>query len=196
MRNKVYIIILVTCLFSCGLPYNKKTQFDTNDLLWLNAYNSGDTIYFSNNKDIDTLIITNKTINNPRNTFIFDLENNDWMEGNHKYYANADYEYKLYHNEVFDGILMVMQKIPEQKSAIISFSFGGWYSNELLLDNITSYIINNKKYEDCIIVNYTNSHPGKYQKILDLDFLIWCKSKGLISYKLKDEDIYIKKDLY
>lgn len=197
MKYIVYIITIMifSSLKSCGLPYCKKTQFDNNDLEWMSAYDINDTVLFTNTSDVDTLIVTNKTINNPRNTNIFDIECGcNWLEGDNEYNANAGYDYKLYHsNETFVGILTVLQKKTEKESPTISFSFGGWYSDDISTDSLTNYQLNNHRLNDCIIINNSNAHMGRHQKVINLDYFVWSKSKGLIAYKLKNGEIYLLK---
>ena len=85
---------------SCGLPYCKKTPFSNNDLDWMKPYTVGDTLVFFNRENIefDTLIVTKKTINNPTNKNIFDMEGCNWMEGDNEYKANAEYQIEAYHS--------------------------------------------------------------------------------------------------
>ena len=188
------LIILITSftLATCGLPYCEKTQLNESELQWANVYNNTDTIYFLSRQSIDTLYITKKTINNPRNTFIFDLEQGwSWLEGNNTYYANASLEYTLHHSDsTYQGVLMVLQKNGKKSSPTISFGFGGWYSNEITTDSLRHCVLNNNSFDDCIIINHSNVHAGKHQDILDLDYFIWSKSNGLIEYKLKDGEIF------
>ena len=188
------LIILITSftLATCGLPYCEKTQLNESELQWANVYNNTDTIYFLSRQSIDTLYITKKTINNPRNTFIFDLEQGwTWLEGNNTYYANASLEYNLHHSDsTYQGVLMVLQKNKKKSSPTISFGFGGWYSNEITTDSLKHYVLNNNSFDDCIIINHSNVHAGKHQDILDFDYFIWSKSNGLIEYKLKNGEIF------
>ena len=201
MKYIVYIIFSITIfssLQSCGLPYCKKTQFDKNDLERKSAYEINDTVLFTSTSDVDTFIVTSKTINNPQNTFIFDLEQGwAWLEGNNTYYATASLEYKLYHSkDTFSGVLMVLKKIAEEKSPLISFSFGGWYSDDMTTDSLANYQLNNHILDDCIIINHSNAHKGKHQKTINLDYFICSKSKGLIEYKLKNGDVYKRHKLF
>ena len=77
--SKVWTALILSILMavsSCGLPYCKKTPFSNNDLDWMKPYSVGDTLIFFNRENIefDTLIVTKKTINNPTNKNIFDME--------------------------------------------------------------------------------------------------------------------------
>lgn len=200
MRPYIFNISILLCLImtACGLPYNIKTQFNDNELQWINIYNDNDYLLFSSEWSIDTVYIEKKTINNPRNTFIFDLEQGwAWLEGNNTYYATASLEYKLYHSkDTFCGVLMVLKKIAEEKSPLISFSFGGWYSDDMTTDSLANYQLNNHILDDCIIINHSNAHKGKHQKTINLDYFIWSKSKGLIEYKLKNGNVYKRHKLF
>ena len=45
---------------ACGLPYNIKTQFNDNELQWINIYNDNDYLLFSSEWSIDTVYIEKK----------------------------------------------------------------------------------------------------------------------------------------
>lgn len=195
MKYIVYIIFSITIfssLQSCGLPYCKKTQFDKNDLEWMSAYEINDTVLFTSTSDVDTFIVTSKTINNPRNTFIFDLEQGgSWLEGNNEYKANADYEFKLYHNGSIYRCAFLISKESSDLNAFYRISFAGNYIPSYLKNfRFNEFNINDKIYSDCIYLKSTLFHPALHQSVLNIDYLIWSKSKGLIEYKLKNGNIY------
>ncbi len=195
MKNIFYIIvsiIIFISLKSCGLPYCKKTQFDKIDLEWMNAYDINDTVCFISKFDVDTFIVTSKTINNPTNTNIFYIEDGcNWMEGDNDYKANADYEFSLYHNGSKYRCAFILIKESCDSNAFCRFSFAGNYLSSFIKNfSFNKVHINNHIYPDCIYLDSTLFHSGRYQLVLNIDYLIWSKSKGLIEYKLKNGNIY------
>lgn len=179
---KLLIPFVILCCLSC--VYSKITHLNDDDLLWLQVYEEGDTILFQSSENlIDTLIITNKTIHNSVSPF-------RTSEASSQYIANGSIDYKLIHqNDVFEGILMLIEKDNEDRPVSISFSFCGLYSDTFKAD-IRSLIVNGETLDDCIIINKTRAHQGENQKILGIKEIVWSKSRGIIRYETK-EDTYI-----
>jgi hypothetical protein len=153
---------------------------NNNDLRWLQSYNKGDTVFFHSGENfIDTLIITNINIHNSRLPFVKN-------EASTEYIANGSYEYQIYHKgDTFKGILLLIEKEYEDKPVILSFSFGGLYSDRKQFET-TSLSENGEILDDCIIINKENSHEGMNQKQMDIKEFIWSKSKGLLEFSTKD----------
>lgn len=170
--------ILLSCVISC--VYLKHTHMNNDDLRWLKSYNKGDTVLFHSNEDnIDTLIITNINIHNSLWPFV---EN----EASTEYIANGSYEYQLHHKgNTFDGILLLIKKEYENEPVILSFSFGGLYSDRIQFET-TALSENGEIIDDCIIINKENSHEGKYQKLIGIKDFIWSRSQGLLEFSTKD----------
>lgn len=109
----VFLLSIPLLLYSCGLPYCKKVLFSKRDLAWMVPYSIGDTIVFRciETSDIDTLIVTNKIVNNPSNSNPFCLEGCNWMEGDNEYKANAEYQFKaIHHGEIYDCLFILEKK--------------------------------------------------------------------------------------
>lgn len=178
-KKRLYLIFILICITSC--VYTKITHLSNEDLKWLSAYEKGDTVCFiSHNCGIDTLFITDKEINNSNFPFI---EN----EASFEYTANGSYTYKMIHKgEIYNGILLLVRKVDNDKKASISFSLCGYYSDMFSPKEIEQ-VIGRKIITDCIIINSSNAHNGLYQKNIGIRKVIWSKSKGILEFET-DED--------
>ena len=84
MSKRFLTLIFSYVLFfaSCGLPYANKIKLSESDLEWI-PYQSGDTVLFTCGESVDTMILSEIIINNPKNEFPFDTEGVNWLEGSH-----------------------------------------------------------------------------------------------------------------
>ena len=95
---KYLFFILLLLPVGCGLPYCKKVKLTEDDLLWINHFKANDTIYYLSNQNlIDTVIVKDVQIYNPKNTFIFDTEGQNWLEGDNEFYGFATVDLSLIH---------------------------------------------------------------------------------------------------
>ena len=185
MKKIVYLSLFV--MLGCGLPYANKTKLSESELDWF-PYEVGNTVLFTCGASIDTMIITETNINNPRNTFIFDTEGIDWIEGNHEYKGNASCKYKLFHNGTcYEGILFVLTKECANTPAYISISFAGNYSKAISTDSTFTYTSDKLK---CISFDTSELHRGTHQKVLDIRKIIWSKDYGLLEYFTNSDSIF------
>lgn len=170
---------LCSCFLSC--VYSKITHLTDDDLLLLQVYEEGDTILFQSSDNItDTLIVTKKSIHNSVSPFRTN-------EASSLYIANGSIAYKLIHqNDIFEGILMLIEKDNEDSPVSISFSFCGLYSESIKADT-KNLIVNGETEDDCIIINNTIAHQGENQKNMGIKEIVWSKSKGIIRYDTKEE---------
>ena len=198
LMNKPFLILIFNSVLffaSCGLPYANKIKLSESDLEW-SPYKINDTIVFTCGISLDTMIITEVHINNPRNTFIFDTEGVNWLEGAHDYKGNVASEYILYHNgEIFEGVLFVLKKEKAEVPAVLEISFAGNYSDGKSIDSVYT-----KKIEEgqikCLLFSSSELHKGKYQNFLNLKHVVWSKQHGLFEYEIDYEGkyVYVKKE--
>ncbi|MBQ3624356.1 MAG: hypothetical protein II950_02895 [Prevotella sp.] len=189
MSKRFLTLIFSYVLFfaSCGLPYANKIKLSESDLEWI-PYQSGDTVLFTCGESVDTMILSEIIINNPKNEFPFDTEGVNWLEGSHDYKGNAGCEYVLYHGgEVFEGILFVLRKEHAETSAILEISFAGNYSDSKSIDS--TFLYKEEKLE-CLLFNFSDMHKGKHQYTLPINRVIWSKKNGLYEYSLGKDSIY------
>lgn len=191
--NKFYILIFLV-LNSCGLPYCHKVQLTDEDLQWISNFTNNDTIYYeSNNNSIDTVIINEITICNPQNTFIFDTEGINWLEGDHEFYGFADVEMTLRHNLSQYNIAFRIKRNSINDTLRYSLWFGDkkYMSKNIREDEIT---INSIRYNDCILIDANRMSMSRInpQKI-NLKKIVWNKKKGLLLYTLQNNEVYIQK---
>lgn len=185
IKGHNFIIPVIFLSFGVSCVYSEMTHMSNDELRWLQSYEKGDTIYFHSNKgNVDTLIITNVNENNSMSPFVRN-------EASFQYVANGSYEYQLYHNgNIFEGILLLVEKRIEDKPVVVSFSLGGLYSDPIT--SITTNVLENGEYlDDCIIIDNTNSHKGKFQKNLDIIEIIWSKTKGILRYETNEERYFL-----
>ena len=155
----------------------------------MNPYSVGDKVLFkSSNNQFDTLLITEKNLYNPSNHFIFDLWSCNWVEGDNTANANASFKFRLLkYNKLSDSFLdgtFLIYKENDNKKADISFSLSGLYSKDSTNHTFVKVRINNKKIDDCIVLNHKNSEIGEGQSDIAVKSFIWSKHLGLVQYVL------------
>lgn len=181
------ILSILSALSSCGLPYCRKVPFSKNDLFWMNPYSVGDTLIFSNieNLEFDTIIVTQKKINNPSNTNVFCLEGCNWMEGDNEYKANAGYSFDIYHSgKKYEG-MFILEKESSSEAAVVSFAFCGKYTKNPIKTTMSAKdLLDFTQYKRDLIVTDSNLYSGKHQPVLPVSNIYWNRESGLIGYKI------------
>jgi hypothetical protein len=157
-------------------------MFSEEDIKWVHVYNIDDTILFRSNNDKDTLIVLEKNMYNPQNTFLFDCRGCNWLEGNNEFYAISSINFILLRNDYKYNGRFVIEKIEENKPAKILLSLGGLYS--------TNYL---QVYNQCVTLDRdVNAELGLYQDIIDLQNISYSKEEGITFYKTLSGQIYTK----
>lgn len=124
---KYLFFILLLLPVGCGLPYCKKVKLTEDDLLWINHFKANDTIYYlSNQNHIDTVIVKDVQIYNPKNTFIFDTEGQNWLEGDNEFYGFATVELSLIHFTDTFFIRFEIERIAKLGALRSSCNFCEW----------------------------------------------------------------------
>lgn len=192
----IFLLSIPLLLYSCGLPYCKKVLFSKRDLAWMVPYSIGDTIVFRSieTSDIDTLIVTNKIVNNPSNSNPFCLEGCNWMEGDNEYKANAEYQFKaIHHGEIYD-CLFILEKKSKKECAEISLAFWGKYTiNDVPIKNAQKKVSAYPNNEWILLVTDKNLYSGKNQLVRPLSKIYWSRDFGLIGYKISSLNFQIQK---
>lgn len=180
------MLAILLAVSSCGLPYCKKEPFSDNDLDWMKPYSVGDTLVFANSENVefDTLIVTKKTINNPSNKNIFDLEGCNWMEGDNEYKANAEYQFEAYHSGERYKCLFILEKNCNSEPAVVSLAlFGRYTKKNISTSNIVKDLTIFPQYKWNIVVPDSNLYSGIHQPVLPITGIYWNREVGLIGYK-------------
>lgn len=203
MNNRILskiLVALITAILiavsSCGLPYCKKEPFSDNDLDWMKPYSVGDTLIFFNNEneECDTFIVSKKSINNPSNKNIFDLEGCNWMEGDNEYKAAAEYQFEAYHSGVRYKCLFILEKDCASKPAVVSMGLFGRYTKETVsTGNIVKELSAFPQYKWNIIISDSNLFSGIHQPVLPITEIYWNRDVGLIGYKTSQSWYKLKK---
>lgn len=181
--KKKYIILIALLIVYLFL-YKRMTHMNEDDLDWVKVYEKERVKLFAT-KDgiIDTLFVRNTAIHNSTWPFIRNEASDEYTAG-----ASIDF-YILHMQDTVDGILIV-RKDSNEKPAIISFRLCDRYAFKLTPD-LQKFIIDNKTYDDCIVVDSSNSKLGIYQPMIcNIKSFIWSKSKGLIKYTFEDGTEY------
>lgn len=194
-RKWLYIMIIVQSMIMmcCGLPYCEKTQFTKDELEWTTPYKEGDVFVMTNeNLSLqDTLIIHDIRINNPRNTFLFDLEGCNWMEGDNKNNAIAVFLFTIIHQSAeYDCIFTLVKDFSNQPADIFVDILGNYmfdYNPESINKAKKIKIGDKNIYNEALLIAKDRYRDGQYQKVLPLDYIIWDKKKGLVAYKLTED---------
>ncbi|MGM9865709.1 MAG: hypothetical protein ACI30P_05475 [Muribaculaceae bacterium] len=189
LTEKWSVILMLSvflCLSSCGLPYCKKTKFSKADLSWLNVYSIGDRVIFADSEKgkFDTLVVTDKSIYDPSNTFILDVRGCNWMEGSNEYKAIADYEFDIYHDgEKYNG-RFVIEKLDCSDPAVALVSLMGRFAiNPVSTSSITSDLPEFPQYKTNIVMTESNLHSGESQPVVQITEIYWNREAGLIGYR-------------
>lgn len=160
-----------------------KYPFSKKDMCWVNMYETGDSLFFASDKNMDTLIITHKYYNTPINRFGFDWEGWNLIEVSNEFQAIVIYKYQVKHDSIEK---IGSAKIEKSTDRGIDFSFNiGGIRNER---NALPY---NKN--DTINIDLHNSKIVPNKRDFYLEGIISYKvtpTDGLIEYSFNDGRIY------
>lgn len=182
---KYLFFILLLLPVGCGLPYCKKVKLTEDDLLWINHFKANDTIYYlSNQNNIDTVIVKDVQIYNPKNTFIFDTEGQNWLEGDNEFYGFATVELSLIHFTDTFFIRFEIERIAILGALRSSCNFCEWsWINKKI--HVNAINIQGQCFKNCISMDIKKMERNKGdQPHIGLKSVIWDKEKGLIQYSL------------
>lgn len=157
-------------------------MFSEEDIKWVHVYNINDTILFRSNNDQDTLIVLEKNMYNPQNTFLLDCRGCNWLEGDNEFYAISAIDFKLLRRGYEYKGSFIIEKTDNDAPAKISFYLGGIYSKyNLPIKN------------QCVTLDRdVNAELGLYQDIIDLQNISYSKEEGITFYKTLSGQIYTK----
>jgi len=204
MKNNsktTYIVFtLLTVLFSACCSYEQKDfDFTSEELAISSSLHVGDTIYYESNlHDMDTILIIDtlsEQVNGcgmfiqPRPTnnlsiLIKHLPIDNW-HGTSTTNSKTKIDYQR---------LFTITKSPKPKQLEYSFCFKGFYSShesiigELHTDTIE---FNNRKIWNYYLIKH--SYPERIKIETDVSEIYWSKKEGLIAYKNKGGEVWIRK---
>lgn len=192
---KLLLVLSAICMYSCGLPYCKKVKLTNHDLEWVKHYAKGDSLYFIlNDMEIDTMIVQETSILNPKNTFIFDTEGCNWLEGDNAFYGTARNIMTLRHNGKNTDVWFEITRREKDGDLLCNIIFGSWSwsASPGMRISPQSYPIKNKRYTDCIVVGEEDIHLNKIgTPIFKVSKLVWSKRFGLLMYEIDNRYRYI-----
>lgn len=160
--------------------YIHVTKLTEDDLEWVDTYNYGDSIFFTSSYgNLDTLVVTEKFINNSQERFYF----SEGLGPNKE--ANAGLNFILKHGkETFDGGLCIKKAVGDSLLAVISV----W----------KSYALEIRISGDRIIIDKDNSSYSEHMQNRvqnKVEKFVWSKEYGLIYYKFEDGEEFFREDL-
>jgi hypothetical protein len=192
-QMKIQFFTFTSLLFllgSCGCENEKELKFDTKVLHFIEIYNSGKIIYFSNQSGLlDTIQIkeknewTNNCMYHGMALKIQHLPNNRWNNG---------------HEINERGIKTINQSLIEigkelyDSKYYIGIKYRNFYgeitdSTEIRKDTLFNYC----KQSKYLIINDKNSNYKDYIKdSLHVMKVFWTNKFGLSGYQLRNGDIY------
>lgn len=183
--KKIFVFFLFA-LSSCGIPYCRKSHLSEEELKWVEVYNVKDTVMFYNDNMCDTMIVSNKEIDNKSFISPFDLKSCNWLEGETEYNAIASVSFKIKHHNNFswwDGGFIITKN--QDQTFSIMVDFGGLYSDDINLSN---------HHDTCLyIIDGKNAAQGSNQPLLQINQIIWSKKNGLVGYRFKDGRYYTRR---
>lgn len=190
MIKRKHFLILLSVLLLPMCVYHKITHMEKGDLAWMESYHAGDTVMFSNGSLTDTLIVRGIKVHNSLNPI------NTNFNASSVYEAVAYLDYDIIHdNDTMEGWFSI-RKEEQGQPVYLNFSLCDRYALKGIKPRFKNFIINQSSYDDCIVIDKSNSSLGKYQsKTCGVKSLIWSKSRGLLQYSFSNGDKYVRKDL-
>ncbi len=171
---------------SCfGLFYIKMTHLSAEDLAWINAAKRYPVVHFESPEGRKAkLVITEIYKHNDSNPFYISSNSKSY------YYANAGYLFDLRDDSAkIDGRL----QITLLDSLVYNSRFGGRYDDNDHPVKLKSFIINDKKIENCIIVDPSTSRLSTNRPENPIESFVISKDYGLIYYRFADGEEFFRK---
>lgn len=198
------LIPLIICLqimsisYGCIGIYTKMSHITEEDCEWINAYEIEDTIYFvSNLKNTDTLVVTEKILEDRFNPLYIHFIDNDFGP---YHAALARYKFKIYGSKgVLDGKFRLYRD-PEKESLEIISSLGNRYayymssvkSSSKFHTGIVPFTIDCHNFKHCFIFDdSTSKFPDRTSEDeKDIKIYVINKRYGLIYYETYDGETF------
>ena len=179
-KRSIIIIVVLIYFFVTMFVYIHVTKLTEDDLEWVDTYNYGDSIFFtSTHGNLDTLVVTEKFINNSQERFYF----SEGLGPNKE--ANAGLNFILKHGkETFDGGLCIKKAVGDSLLAVISV----WKRYALEIRISGDRIITDKDNS-----SYSEHMQNRVQN--KVEKFVWSKEHGLIYYKFEDGEEFFREDL-
>lgn len=201
IKPVLIFIIVISAYFipQCNM-YDVVAPLSDDDLRWVNNFKLDDTIFFNSNVgNRDTLIVTDKRINNSKNIFKSTFNLNSYNLGN----ANVDF-YIIHKQKKFDCEFRIV-KGEDKETNYFYWELGPFQSDEdyhILFGHkvkLSIIKVNNLPLQECVIGDTGNSHWNKPLHESDSCFLVnqvlFSKDYGLLEYRIGDE-MYRRVDVF
>ena len=180
MKSK-YWLLLALVLSSC--IYREIHLFNSDDLTWLSPYEQGDTVLFTSECQTDTMVVTKASLYNSTSMFRKD-------EGHSVYNANGGFHCSMKHGNQLIKCRYRFSKRKEDEIIVYLRVHERYYEEKQKDIHLQKVCYNGKEYDDAIVIDDSNSETKDYDKLLQNDYFIYSKSKGLLQYKYLNGDVY------
>jgi hypothetical protein len=204
MIQKLTIFILVIIISGCCSYDKKDFDFNSTDLLPISSFKQGDTIYYESNLgDLDTILIykidsiqdrnCGGLMAKPAENYLFitikHLPNDKLWTGTTTY-GNTSKIRIDYQN------IITIDKRPQLKEIDYSIDFKDFYTSaggnnsigKLRTDTIN---INGQKVTNFYEIEH--GYPERITDPLNIETVYWTNEDGLLAYKNKKGDYWVKK---
>lgn len=204
----IFSVILAFTLSGCIGWYDKMSHLSDEELAWVNCYEIGDSILFqSDSLDIDTLVVTDKNIYNTSNPFFIHFIDN-YPGSNFNAIANYIFIIKNKTNNI-EGYFEI-EKFVENDSIKIDALLDQRFSNDWNYDfdyrndmriftesnpiKITKFSMNGQLFNNCIIIDDSNSKLSKYNdRENPIASFVINRDYGLIYYRYANDKEFFRK---
>lgn len=189
--SQVYgaFLFCIITLFSCMCKVNHLSK---DDLRWGNCYRENDTLIFSSNDDMDTLIINKILLDNPESISAFDLKKCNWIEIGTTYFSSLSVEGVLLHKYKKHCFVFTEQAGDSYRpdTLIFSIQIGENFATDVY-KNVA--IISKSSCPDKIVIWEDQDIEMLSDKclLLKISNIKWGKGVGLISYTTVDGNEFV-----
>lgn len=183
MKARNIIAIMTACLALTSCVYEAVYHLTNEDITWMEAYNQGDSILFSSDQGIDTMIINKKIIHD----IIIPIGNPNLSN---RFFGTAEFSFSINHNsEELGGWLILHRRCNTASELTLKFYQRNYFWTDTRFITFSKKTFRHLKLDDVICVDSTNSALYGPYRTNPISFS-WSKSKGLIQYQYPNGEVY------
>ena len=138
---------------------------------------------FTSECQTDTMVVTKASLYNSTSIFRKD-------EGHSVYNANGGFHCSMKHGNQLIKCRYRFSKRKEDEIIVYLRVHERYYEEKQKDIHLQKVCYNGKEYDDAIVIDDSNSETKDYDKLLQNDYFIYSKSKGLLQYKYLNGEVY------